>query len=138
MTLVVPGTESALYTCPECGSASVEFSPLSLGMAKCLTCQWEGAKDALLVVPLQDGAGTPEEVIMAMRGDNRIAFARSAEEFGRFLVKWGFVKSKPKKGGGFELSKKELLRYLNAMAAGALKAVFQERQKIDKEKLSGN
>lgn len=132
--MIVTGKESALYTCPECGSASVEYSELVAGQAKCLTCSWSGRKEDLLVVPLQDGAGTPEEVIMAMRGDLRLIFARSAAEFARFLVKWGFVRSKPKKGkDGLEINQKELMRYLNAMASGAMMAVFQERQKLEEK-----
>ena len=43
-------TGTVAYFCPECGSASVEFSGIIGGEASCSVCQWAGAKDKLLVI----------------------------------------------------------------------------------------
>jgi hypothetical protein len=82
--------------------------------------------------------GTPAEVLMAMRNDLRKTFGVSAREFIRFLVKWGFVPAVERDGKIEVANQKTAIRYMNVIAQASLNAVFDERQKIEKEKLHGN
>lgn len=127
---------NTLYVCPECGGASVVYSALAGGLARCNACEWEGSKEALLAVPAKSGS-SPDEVLLAMRNDIRNAFAKNSEAFITFLVKWGFVPA-IERAGKIEIDKKLATRFVSAIAAGALSAVFEERQKVERERASGN
>lgn len=128
---MTPITNDALYVCPECGSASVEFSSLVGGSASCSVCGWAGEKRQLLTVPFDNAMGSPLEVMMAMRNDIRKAFASSSREFIHFLIKWGFLPSAERHS--FTVDPKMAIRYMNAIAQACLSSIFEERQKIETE-----
>lgn len=136
MTILQSNDE--MYVCPDCGSASVEFSGLAGGVAECNVCSWAGTRERLLNVPFDNRMGSPLEVAKAIRIDLRRAFAVTSKEFVRFLVKWGFVPA-VERGGQIEVAnQKTAVRYMNVISQATLKAVLEERQKIEAEKYDGN
>jgi hypothetical protein len=126
-----------MYVCPDCGSASVEFSNLVGGKARCTVCNWEGTKEQLLSVPFDNRRGSPNEVVVAMRNDLRRTFSESARGFILFLIKWGFVPAVDRYGSIEVANHKVAVRYMNAIAAASLNAIFELRQTIEKEKANG-
>lgn len=127
-----------MYVCPECGSASVDFSGLVGGVAECRVCKWVGKREQLLSVPFDNRMGSPVETMLAMNNDLRRAFSSGAANFIRFLIKWGFVPA-VQRGENIEVSNKKLaIRYMNVISRATLIAIFDERQKIDKERANGS
>ncbi len=126
-----------MFICPECGSASVDFSSLVGGEASCSVCKWKGSKEQLLTVPFDNRMGSPHEVVVAMRNDLRRTFSESARGFIIFLIKWGFVPAVDRRGSIEVSDHKITVRYMNAIAAASLNAIFELRQVIEKEKSRG-
>jgi hypothetical protein len=52
--------------------------------------------------------------------------------FGRFLLKWGFLPTEESE------MKRQLARYITAIARAAVKALFEERAAIEKERVHGH
>lgn len=127
-----------MYVCPECGGASVDFSGLVGGAAECRVCGWVGTRDRLLSVPFDNRMGAPGEVMVAMRNDLRQTYAKAASGFLRFLIKWGFVPAVDRNGTIEVTDRKLVVRYMNAISKASLNAIFEERQKVDRERLNGN
>lgn len=127
-----------MRVCPECGSASVEFSGLAGGKAECGTCGWVGTTDRLISVPFDNTMGSSVEVARAIRIDLRRVFALTAKEFIRFLIKWGFVPAVERRGNIEVSNQKTAVRYMNAISQATLRAIFEERQKVERERCSGN
>ena len=128
----------SLRVCPECGSNSVDFSELEGGVACCRTCKWVGTKGQLMTIPFDVRMGSPTEVMLAMQTDMRKVLSVNAKEFIRFLVKWGFVPVAKDGGALLVPDKQASVRYINAIARGCLNAIFDARQKLDKEKMNDN
>lgn len=129
--------QETLYTCPDCGSPAVDFSILSGGNGTCSACGWVGRKEDMLVVPLLHREGDKEATIMAIRNDVRQVYGRAAQDFGRFLVKWGFVDA-VQRGGKIELNKAQFARFITAMAQASFMAVLNERRKMEEERVRGS
>lgn len=91
----------------------------------------------MLTVPLLTKEGEREQTIMAIRNDIRGVYGRAAQDFGRFLVKWGFVDA-VKRGDQIEFNKRQFSRYLTAMAQASFMAVLNERRKMEQERVSGS
>lgn len=123
------------YFCPSCGGALVEVSSLAGGAAKCGTCTWEGRVEDLAVVPFEHGFTSQEEVLRAFFLDIRKFLATQAVllEFGRLLIKWGFLKGTSVKGG-YTIDPKEYARYVGAMAKAVVSSVVEVRAEIEREK----
>jgi len=135
---MITTTNDQMYICPECGGASVDFSGLVGGVAECRVCEWVGTRDRLLSVPFDNSMGSPREVMLAMRNDLRITYAKAADGFLRFLIKWGFVPAVDRDGKIEVIDRKLVVRYMNAVSKASLNAVFEERQKVEREMLNGN
>lgn len=125
-----------LYLCPVCGSPSVEFSVLVGGNASCKACDWKGSKDELLSTPVHSEAGDQERVLLAIQSDLRSIFGRTATDWARFLVKWGFVShEKVPSSPTPEINRKELASYLTVMGQAVLRAVFDHRASLEEARV---
>ena len=131
-------TSDKLRLCPQCGSASVNFSSLVGGSATCRACHWEGRTEDCFTSDVHHVGGTAESTALAFSNDYRKLFQSKsfAVDLVRFLVRWGFV-SAVDSGSGISLDNKLALRYINAIAQSGLKAIIQEREKIELEERSG-
>lgn len=128
-------SDNILYVCPECGSPSVEYSSLAGGNAECTACKWAGSKEKLLAIPGE--LRGKEEAFAAMRNDLRNTFARSATDFGRFFIKWGFLEATQTNGGIRINEPRQLARYMTIIAKESFIAVINERKKIEEERVRG-
>lgn len=110
------------YFCPNCGSPTVERSPLAGGNASCSSCQWQGKNEDLHAVPFEHDFSSPEQVLQRFAAEfsGNIAKHLSAP-IGAQLIKWGFITSQ-------EELITDLGVYMRAIAAAAAKAVFETRQ----------
>lgn len=125
-----------LYICPECGSHSLDYSMLTGGNATCTACGFMGSRDKLLAIPVElEGK---EETFAAMRNDLRNTFGRAAHDFGRFLIKWGFLDATQTREGIKVDNPKQLARYMTVIAKETFIAVLNERRKIEEEKVRGS
>jgi hypothetical protein len=123
-----------LYVCSSCGSPSVEFSALVGGAASCKACHWTGPREELVGVPFENDALGGEAAFLAMYNDFRRIFAQQAVNFLRFLVKWGFVDAEERAGVVRPASPAQALKYINAIARGALQGVIQTREELERLK----
>jgi hypothetical protein len=135
MSVITTEENDTLYVCPDCGSPSLEYSLLSGGTATCTACTWSGAKDRLLAIPVE--LRGKEETFAAMRNDLRNTFGRAATDFGRFLVKWGFLDATQGKDG-INVNPRQLARYMTVIAKETFIAVLAERRKIEEERVSAS
>ncbi len=113
--------------CPQCGSASVDFSSLVGGGASCRGCGWHGQADDLLVVPIEHDFAGKEDAIISMVNDVR-AFLSS--ELGlpwlKFLLKWGFISADSNNVTG-TIDRKKFARYLAVIGQSVVPALIAER-----------
>ncbi len=131
-------TEDSVRFCPQCGSASVDFSTLVVGGlsgAHCNGCRWEGSAEELLLVPIQHEFQFGKESIVAeMMNDVRQLLSGSlGVPYLKFLLKWGFVKGEVTDIGG-TVDRKQFARYLARIGHAVLMAVIDERTKQEKKK----
>lgn len=122
------GVVDQARVCPKCHGPAVDYSEMAGGEASCRNgaCGWRGRREELVVIQFSHQFADQQEMLRHMSKDLRNTIARSAaQDFGRFLVKWGFL-SQP-------LQPREMARYFAAMAVGIVKAIFEERQKILEE-----
>lgn len=127
-----------IYLCPDCGSPLVEVSFLANSPARCKVCPWRGKKEGLAAIPLEStGLGSSEEIILAVNNDIRKIVREAALPLTRFLVKWGFVDAVQVQGNIQVRDQKQVLRYVNAIARGIFKSIFDERVKVELEKGEG-
>ncbi len=123
--------------CPQCGSPSVDFSQLVGSVAQCRACDWQGRSDSLLIVPLKHDFVNGEEALVRMMGDLRSLLAGEVGvPYLRFLLKWGFVKADQQNIAG-TLDRKMFSRYLAVIGQAIIKALLEERVKIDLEEHNG-
>lgn len=120
--------KSVAYFCPACGSSSVEFGTLTGSKGKCNACDWTGKTEQLMQHAFEHQHGTDENIVRDMMNDFRKLYAASTRHLAVFLVKWGFLDT---------LEPKLVTRYVAAMAAASLTAVFRVRQEIEKERVDG-
>lgn len=117
--------------CPNCGSARVDTSALIGGMCSCRSCGWHGSSGELCryehKTQLLDGSDAITRYSLEMR--NLVAKKMSLE-FGRFLVRWGFL---PDKG----VDAAVWGRYMNAIARAVAVAVIETRDQIESEAGNG-
>lgn len=130
-------TKEVAYFCPDCGGASIEASALAGGRAECKTCKWEGSREKLVAYAFQHEFSNGEEALRYMMNDIRSIYGAAAKLIGEFLMKWGFLDT-VEVGGSKQLNTRQLARYVAAMAQATLKAVVEERAKMEKERTSGN
>lgn len=113
--------------CPQCGSASVDFSALVNGQAYCRGCNWRGLADELLLVPIQHEFANKEDMVVSMVNDVRSFLAG---ELGlpwlRFLLKWGFITADPNNIAG-TLDRKKFARYLAVIGQSVVTSLIAER-----------
>lgn len=127
-------SEEIVYQCPECGSPAVEFSELAGGSASCSPCKWTGKKDDLLGTPFEHILGSREGVGFELVNDLRRVISTSPgflANLGGFLNRWGFVDLD---NPGPEVTK-SMVRYMAVIARAVLKAIIEERKKIEEEKI---
>jgi len=130
-------SDELMYACAECGSPSVEFSPLVGGAASCKACDWSGQREGLVAIPVQRGGLVgAEQTFLAMYNDFRSIFRANAAPLTQFLVKWGFVEAVQRGRKIQVVEPKKVVRYVNAIFQGALLAVLDTREKYEKEKVS--
>jgi hypothetical protein len=120
-------TQDKSYFCPKCSSALVSFSPLYEGRANCDACSWEGLKDDLSVHYFKHEHGSNEDAFREFFVEFKTLFAKSlATPLAALLYKWGFFKGKP--------TPSELGRYFMAIGEASMKALVEERKKIEMER----
>lgn len=135
MSIITTEEQDTLYVCPDCGSPSLEYSLLAGGSATCTACGFIGPKERLLALPVE--LRGKEETFAAMRNDLRNTFARSATDFGRFLVKWGFLDATQGKEG-ININPRQLARYMTIIAKETFIAILAERRKIEEERINAS
>lgn len=120
-------TQDSVKFCPQCGSASVNFSALAGGTADCTGCNWHGTNEDLLVVPVKHDFVGKESILIDMMNDLRKFMSG---ELGlpwlKFLLRWGFIQGDINDLLG-TVDRKSFARYMAAIARGVLTAVFEER-----------
>lgn len=109
------------YFCTQCGSPSVERSPLVGGSAKCLSCGWSGKNEELHAVEFEHDFSSPEQIMQVFVADFSGVIAKNlAAPLGATLLKWGFIE---RHNLGQELGV-----YMRAIATAAAHAVFATRK----------
>lgn len=121
------------YFCPECGSASIEYSVLAGGAASCKVCGWTGVREKLIAYSFRHDFPNGEEALHALMNDVRKVYASASKLFAETLFKWGFLDYTETREG-VQLDSKQLARYMAAAAQASLKAIIAERQKMEKER----
>jgi hypothetical protein len=131
------GTKDVAYFCPECGSASIEFSQLAGGRGSCNVCNWIGRREEMVGYAFEHDFSDGGEAVQYMLNDLRKVFAAASKLYGEFLMKWGFLEVKQTRGG-VQLNTKQLSRYVASMALATFKAILETRNKMEQERLSGS
>ena len=136
----MPNNNDTVYICPDCGSASVEFSGLIGGVASCKVCPWSGIREKLLAVPFINATGDQggEQAVMAIRSDVRRIIREDAPDFVKLLIRWGFVEATQKDGKVYVKNQQQVVRYMNAIANQVFIGMIEERKKIEVERVAGN
>ena len=119
---------SIAYFCPRCGSPSVDFGKLTGSSACCKACGWTGVNSQLMQHAFKQEHGTDERIIQDMMNDFRKMYGTHGTLLAVFLQKWGFLTT---------LDAALLTRYIAAMAGASLRAVFEVRQELEKERVNG-
>lgn len=120
-----------LRLCPQCSSASVDFSSLEGGTARCRGCSWRGYNTDLVVMPFEHEFLADESMVIAMVNDMRLLLSGSqGVPYLKFLMKWGFLAGKESDVVG-TVDRKKFARYLAAVSKGILTAVLAERARQD-------
>ena len=121
------------YFCPECGSAKITASTLAGGAASCGVCTWQGSTTDLLTYTFQHALGSQDEIVRQFLLDARTVISKSfAIQIGSLLVRWGFVDDPTP--SNVKAVNKQLARYVGAIATAVVKAVFETRGKVEKER----
>lgn len=118
--------------CPRCGKGAINFSDLEGGSASCLSCNWSGDRNALLLLPLQFNTDKLEDIV----AQSRIDFIRATggslgEAFGKWLVKYGFVDTSDPH------FKKDMELYLKGAVKAAYASILVTRVEIEKSRKQG-
>ena len=130
-------TTDKAWFCPSCQSASIEASELG-GAAKCLTCTWAGTVDDLLTYRFTHGHAAKEEILHHFSMDVRNLLGREvALEFGKLLLKWGFVLLPTLAKDNSKFSK-TVARYLGSAAQAIARSVIETRAALEKEEHAGD
>jgi hypothetical protein len=125
-------TQDKAWFCPGCSSASIEASELG-GKAKCTTCTWTGTVDDLVTYRFTHGHASKEEILHHFALDVRNLLSKQiALEFGKMLLKWGFV-SLPTDSRDNKKFSQTIARYLGGAAQAIAKSVVETRAAIEKE-----
>lgn len=115
--------------CPKCGGAAVDSQTLVGGSATCGSCGWAGKNTELMTHTFKHDLGSNQEVMAAFLTDfKNLMAATAAAPLARLLMKWGFFM-------GEQATPQELARYIRAMALASVKALFDERREIEKERV---
>lgn len=125
------------YFCPECGSASLEYSELAGSLATCKVCDWTGAQEKLVAYQFQHDFADGTEALRHMMNQMRHIYAASSKMFGEFLLKWGFLDYTQTRKG-MNINTKQLARFMAVSAQATLRAIVTERQKIEKERVDAS
>lgn len=145
MSVALPTTAAKVVFCPDCGSPSIDTTatgifasdPGKLGCS-CRACGWKGVVADIATATFQHSFGSDEELAKAIAGDLRLLLAKEcASPLGKFLMKWGFLDVQTTKQGA-AISARQLGRYMSAIARALLTSVIEEREKMEKEKISGS
>ncbi len=125
--------QDSVKFCPQCGSASVDFSALAGGGAACKGCGWNGLVEDLLTVPIQHDFVGKEDIIRSMVNDVRTFLSG---ELGlpwlKFLLKWGFIVADTKNIAG-TVDRKKFARYLAVIGQTVVTALIAERARQESE-----
>lgn len=123
-------TNDTVKFCPQCGSASVDFSVLAGSTARCRGCHWEGKDDELLIVPIQHEFtfGNASMLVEMMNDVRRLLAGELGLPYLRFMLKWGFLEGNIDNLAG-TLDRKKFARYLAVIGHSILTAVILERTK---------
>ena len=119
--------KSVAYFCTQCGSPSVEFSSLAGGHATCKACGWSGPREKLAAHAFSHEHGTDVQALVSCLNDLRSTLAQSGKELAVYLRKWGFWDGS---------DPKSLAKFLNAMAQASFKALVEEKQQAEKERVN--
>jgi len=100
---------------------------------ECAGCGWSGSVRELIATEVKHDLGTDDEISILLVKDMAKTMGSCAHALGKFLLKWGFL-TQLRTTKGIVLDQKELERYVRAMASASLKAVIEERQKMEVER----
>ncbi len=129
-----PNTTSVVQLCPKCGSASLSTDGSSLvtpdADVSCKGCGWSGRQGEVIGAVFQHQMGSDEQILKTIVNDLRNSVAQHLTvPIGRFLLKWGFI-NRP-------IDARELSRYSVAVAQAMLRAIFETREQMEKERTHG-
>lgn len=138
MSIAGIASRHEVYFCPTCGSSSLELPELAGGVTKCDACGWVGRSQELLVTAVTHERGDDMEVIRGLMLELKSVMAKNfATDFGRLLIKWGFMSKLESSDGRVTFSHKELARYLSASAAAIIQSAIETRAALEKESKRG-
>lgn len=126
---------SSLF-CPVCGSSAVDYSPLHGGDASCRICKHAAPRATFITYEFSHDFFTDENVFTVFVNEMKHTLLANKPtqdmrfSLGAILQKWGFVDAK--KG---RASLPTLMRYYTAIVRGAVLAVVEEREKIERERV---
>lgn len=127
-------SETKLYMCPNCGSPALSWDideakvilqgPEAVDFV-CDACGWRGKQADLIVSPFSHEWGNDQGLVDALVRDLRRQLAKDVgQSLLSYLLRWGFMN---------QADPLMLARYLSAMSGGMVKALMEERLKIEKE-----
>lgn len=128
-------TDDVVYLCPNCGSPAVEFGELVGADASCRGCKWEGRREDLVGVPFGHLLGNRDGIGFELYNDMRRLFSTPTflVQLGGFLSRWGFIDLNEDKS----VVTRSTTRYVAAVARAVLRAMIEEREKIEMESKNG-
>ena len=120
------------WFCPACGGASIEASEIG-GTASCGICTWKGTTDDLNTYKFTHGHASKEEIFHDFfLGVRALLGKEMSLEFGKLLLKWGFV-TLPTNASGNKVFGQTVARYLGSAAQAIARSVVETRAAIEKE-----
>lgn len=121
-------SSKTVYFCPRCNGAAINYSQVA-GIADCASCGWKGGLSELVSTVIEHDLGSDEKLLEVFALDMRNLFSKTAAKpLALFLRNWGFLPEADP-----TLQVKFLARYMAAMARAMVRAVIEEREKIEKE-----
>jgi hypothetical protein len=127
-------SETKLYMCPNCSSPAISWDiddakvilqgPQVIDFV-CDACGWKGKQEDLIASPFSHEWGNDQGLLDALVRDLRRQLAKDVgQSLLHYLLRWGFMEA---------ADPTTLARYLSAMSGGMIKALMEERLKLEKE-----
>jgi len=127
------GKTDVVQVCPQCMGTKVETTTLGTIMqtqgpdmrndASCLDCGWAGKVGEMASIPFTNPFGNATNTVEEFGRDVLMTVVKEcAEQYGRTLIRWGFMDGK-------KIDKQQFSRYLAAIAKASALAIIATRSK---------